>query len=55
MEVIKKKTRFQYERSLAARSVVERSDIYLTDQVLAKMQYSQCKQKMDTLTLVAHI
>jgi hypothetical protein len=32
VEVIKKNTRFQYERSLAARSVAERSDIYRVDQ-----------------------
>jgi hypothetical protein len=32
VEVIKKNNRFQYERSLAARSVAERSDIYRVDQ-----------------------
>jgi hypothetical protein len=32
VEVIKKNTRFQYERSLAARSGAERSDIYRPDQ-----------------------
>jgi hypothetical protein len=32
VEVIKKNTRFQYERNLAARSVAERSNIYRVDQ-----------------------
>jgi hypothetical protein len=32
VEVIKKNTRFQYERSLVARSVAERRNIYRVDQ-----------------------
>jgi hypothetical protein len=38
VEVINKNTRFQYERSLAARSIAEQSDIYRADRERFKSQ-----------------